>query len=298
MIYIGGYPAQDNQGIYLLENDLSLKKQICNDEGTSYFDVVDEKIYTIIKREDKGGIAIFEDGQEVKCVLTPYKPACFIKRHLDKIYATYYHDSCVQIYDLNLNLLHEIHYPTNSKCHQVSFFKNNWCVLCLGLDQIIFYNMENEEIKRMDFPQNSGPRHLVKTSDEKTMFVISELSNELFVVDMNEMKIKQVLSIKQNDEPTTGAAIRLSKDEKHIYTSTRGQDLIKHFIKKDQWEEVQCFQLNGNLPRDFDVNYECVVVGYQGSNLVEKIYLDEEKNLTNHIEQVYYDKIVCVRIYD
>ena len=50
MIYIGGYAAQKNCGIYQLNDDMTFHHQICDDEGTSYFDVDEQYIYTILKK--------------------------------------------------------------------------------------------------------------------------------------------------------------------------------------------------------------------------------------------------------
>lgn len=297
MIYIGGYAALNNQGIYQLNDDLSFHHQICNEEGTSYFDIDGHQIYTIIKKENRGGIAIYDlNGKKYAEYLCDYKSACFIKKHDNKLYATYYHDDCVQIFDLNLRLLKEIKFPSGSKCHQVAFLKNKIAIVCLGNDEVVFYDGNYEKLNHLKFPKFSGPRHVVINSDEKRMFVVSELSNELFVVDLTKMDIIQTLSILENGQSTTGAAIRLSKDEKHLYTSTRGQNLIKHFIYEQEWKEQQCFHLNGELPRDFMLTDDSIIVGYQGTNLVEKIQLDNNKNLDKVINQINYDKIVCVKV--
>lgn len=294
MIYIGGYKAEQNQGIYALCDDLSFHHQICTDDGTSYFDVDQNGIYTIIKENEQGGVAIYDHKGLLKSkALFDKKPGCFIKKHDDKIYVAYYHDACVQVFDLQLNLLKEIQFESGAKCHQIAFFHEGIAVVCLGLDQIIFYDDNYQVIRKIHFPKGSGPRHLVSKKDESEIYVLSELSNELFI--LKNHKIVQFLSIKQNDIPTSGAAIRLSEDEKHLYTSTRGQNLIKHFIREDIWKEAQCYPLTGIHPRDFNLKSDSVIVGYQGTDLVEIITLDEEKNLKETIHRAKYDKIVCVK---
>lgn len=297
MIYIGGYAASKNQGIYQLNEDLSLNHQICNEEGTSYFDVDSQYVYTIIKKENRGGVAIYDkNGIKQAEYLGDYKAGCYIKKHCDKIYVAYYHDDCVQIFDLRLHLLKEIQFPIGSKCHQVVFIKNKMAIVCLGNDEVIFFDENYHQINTMEFPKLSGPRHIVFTKDNKYMYAVSEFSNQLFIVDLKVMKIVQTLSILENEQVTTGAAIRLSNDEKHLYTSTRGQNLIKHFVFEQEWIEKQCFHLSGDCPRDFMLSDDSIVVGYQNTDLVEKITLDENKNLDKCINFVHYDKIVCVKI--
>ncbi len=295
MIYIGGYAAENNRGIYLLNDDLSLHHQICDDEGTSYFDVDEQNIYTILKRNDKGGVAVFDhDGKEKACCLFDKKPGCFIKKYNGRIYCAYYHDACVQIFDEQLTLLHELIYPQGSKCHCVDFFKDKFAVVCLGLDLICFYDYDFHFLEAFEFPKGSGPRHMVHTQDEKQLMVITELSNQLFILD-SKGNVEEVFSIKEKEDVvTTGAAIRLSADEKHLYTSTRGQDILKHFVYDERWQEVQCIHLKGSLPRDFQLFEDALVVGYQGSCLVEKMQLDHDY-VGDVIQSANYDKIVCIK---
>lgn len=295
MIYIGGYENENNQGIYELNDDLSLHKQICDVLGCSYFDVDETCIYTIIKENNCGGIAKYDKkGNLLSKYMTNMKPACFIKKYKNRIYVAYYHDATTQVFDLNLNLLHEFKFEAGSKCHCVIHFKDKFGIINLGKDQIVFYDYEYQLSFKLDFPKNSGPRHACVTKDEQTIFVLSELSNELFIVDMNTRTIVQILPIHENETPTFGAAIRLSKDEKHLYTSTRGQDVLKHFEKKEKWEEVQSILLSGNHPRDFQLFEDSLVIGYQNTNLVEKIYLDNHM-ISDRKESVNYNKIVCIK---
>lgn len=295
MIYIGGYAAQKNCGIYQLNDDMTFHHQICNDEGTSYFDVDEQYIYTILKRNDKGGIAVFDhDGNEKASLLFDKKPGCFIQKYKNRIYCAYYHDACIQIFDEHLIFLHELNYPQGSKCHYVDFFKEKFAVVCLGLDLICFYDYDFHFLYAIEFPKGSGPRHMVHTKDEKTLMVLSELSNELFIMN-DQGKIEKTFSIKENEMTTTGAAIRLSADEKHLYTSTRGQDLLKHFVYEKEWKEAQCIHLNGSQPRDFQLFDNFLIIGYQGSCLVEKLQLDQRQYIGEVIQSVAYDKIVCIK---
>lgn len=296
MIYIGGYESKTNQGIYELNDDLSLHRHICQELGTSYFDVDEDRIMTIIKRNQYGGVAIYDkQGNLVTDVMTTYKPACFIQKHFDRIYVAYYHDSCLQVYDVCLHLVHEISYASGAKCHFVGFLENMFCVILLGMDQIHFYDYDFHELFVLDFPIHSGPRHACFTKDETKMYVLSELSNELYIIDLKQRKIIQTLSIKENEDETIGAAIRLSEDEKHLYTTTRGQDVLKHFVLEDEWKEVQCIHLHGQFPRDFQLKGKEMIVGYQKSCLVEKLSMDEHGFIQETKAQVFYDKIVCVK---
>lgn len=139
MIYIGGYENEKNQGIYELNDDLSLHCHICKEAGTSYFDVDEQYLYAIIKKDGFGGVAIYDlKGNKLYEYITSYVPACFIEKHGEYIYVANYHASIVQVFDLKLHLLHELRYPKGSKCHCVCFMEDKFGVVTLGLIKFIF----------------------------------------------------------------------------------------------------------------------------------------------------------------
>lgn len=144
------------------------------------------------------------------------------------------------------------------------------CVVDLGLDKIIGYQIarENDDILlneafQTNLPPGTGPRHMVFSKDGKRAYVIGELSNEVFVFDYsdeNGFRCIQAISALQGadvDSSNTGAAIKMSKDGKYIYTSIRGQDIITVFHisqASGKLNVVQQISCAGKSPRDISLD--------------------------------------------
>lgn len=294
MNYIGGYTSDTNRGIYQIDDSLRIVDHVVDEEATSYFTISNHQVITILKRHNQGGVAIFENKQEVASYFDECKPGCFIEEHQNLIYVTYYHDAQVKIFNKRCEVVKTHQYQQGAKPHYVGFLGDCYYVICLGLDEIKFYSYTDENIYSIHFPQGSGPRHAVSLLDESILFVLSELSNQIFVIDLKQKKIIQTVTITQQTD-TTGAAIRLSKDEKHLYASTRGADLIAHYTWNKELSHQQNYHCTGSHPRDFKLLDDAIIVGYQKTSRVEKISLDEKKNLQEVTHVLDLDKIVCVK---
>ena len=73
------------------------------------------------------------------------------------------------------------------------------------------------------------------------------------------------------EEPNTAAAIRLSPDQKYLYTSNRGHNSLVSFkISANglDLEQLQTIKTQGDFPRDFqfDLTGNYVLVPHQKSN--------------------------------
>ena len=90
--------------------------------------------------------------------------------------------------------------------------------------------------------------------------MFTELSSEIFVYDFKDgdYHLKQVVKTLPEDfqGENTGAAIRLSPDEKHLYVSNRGQDSISAFKVKENHllEKIATYPSGGEHPRDFNLS--------------------------------------------
>lgn len=149
----------------------------------------------------------------------------------------------------------------------------------IGLDCLVLYSIHNQSItekERIPFPDGSGPRHMVLSKNNCFLYVCTENSNEVFVIDINNYQFIQQI-------PTTVAAnsncsaICLSENEKHLYVANRFSDTIAHFQLKDYMIEQACLiPCNGKNPRHMILssNHE-LIVAYQDSNFVSIAPLDE-----------------------
>ena len=152
----------------------------------------------------------------------------------------------------NLQLIHKLETGRESGCHQILLAGQFLLALCLLREQILIYDRTRnwQQVGTIDFPKGTGPRHGIFTRDGQTLFVVSELSNELFVFQNLKLVSAQPL-LEQNDLPAAAAAIRLSPDEKFLYVSVRERNVICVFalagITATKIQEAPC---GGDHPRD------------------------------------------------
>ena len=104
----------------------------------------------------------------------------------------------------------------------------------VGLDRIYFYKIGNGTVTESDrilTEEGQHPRHAVWTRDERRLYVITELSNEVLVYAMPEKKLLQRISTLS--EGFSGkshcSAICLSPDEKTLYGANRYSESLVFF---------------------------------------------------------------------
>ena len=95
----------------------------------------------------------------------------------------------------------------------------------LGCDRLICYNVENgrlalPEAKIVALPAGSGPRHCAYSPDGDYLYVVAELSDEVFAFRTSDYKLldRHVLNA---GNPEGGAHIVVSADGKYVYASSR-----------------------------------------------------------------------------
>ena len=126
----------------------------------------------------------------------------------------------------------------------------------VGTDVIYFYNIKDGSITESDriyTERGQHPRHAVFTEDEKTLYVITELSNEILVYDMPEKKLTQRISTLPLgfEGKSHCSAICLSPDEKTVYGANRYSESIVFFGVNDDRTLYEKHRINcsGEKPR-------------------------------------------------
>lgn len=306
----GGYPSDPTTGIVMteLEHGHFMNVQsLIKADYTTYFDHYDQVIATIQKVNGKGGLALYDiSGALLQEVSESEKPACYLCFSHDgkHLVTTNYHEGLVHIYNYENQLIlnKEINYGKDAKMHCAWFDQLDQTLILasLGLDQLIVLDHEFNEIKRIDFPSGSGIRHLISDHQNRYLYAVSELSNELFVIDLKDYHVCQQVSMLMDESiPSSAAAIRLSKDGKHLYASTRGQDLIVHFnvLADGMLELNEIYHCNHQTPRDFylsdDEKY--MLIAYQDSDCIDCVTLNENMALRETIDTLKLPKIVCIK---
>lgn len=304
-VWFGGYTSHDSKGIYTANvendgNDIKLAdiKNIVELERPTYFQLVGDLLFTIIQKDNQGGIASYriKDGkaEQLDVYLHDGASPCYIsvdpEKHL--IFTANYHLATINVfsYDGNGKLTfitndkHERHGPRveQDQAHPHFFdetLAGNLVSCDLGIDAVDFYKLDGDKLKhlaRYQMEKGFGTRHLTFSPDGKTMYIVGELSSQVNVAHLNEntWEFEDVATYKTIPDNFTehngAAAIRISKDGKFIYVSNRGHDSIAVFkvLDNGELELTQRVSVFGSFPRDFnwDKSENYLVVANQNTN--------------------------------
>lgn len=289
--YIGTYSKQGSKGIYLVETDSltgELKELDAYEaQNPSYLAISKDKkhLYCVLetsKTDGKygGGAASFrikEDGtlKFLSKAHTGGTSPCHLTAGSDDrfLYIANYSDGTLTTLPLNNGVIedepdiiaHKGKGPNEMRqegphihCAVLCEGGKSLCVADLGLDRIDFYNISEGkpvEGRVAATDPGAGPRHAVFSADGQYMWVVCELSNEVYAFDTGTLsKIGVYKSLPEDFEGrSTCAAIKLSPDGRFICASNRGHDSIAVYKINEGSGElslVEIYKLKGKTPRD------------------------------------------------
>lgn len=255
---VGTYTKEKSKGVYLVSNGkVSLFQET---DGPTY--VVYQKPYLFTLcfhglRIFKNHELIYEDKEEKKGpthVSIPEK-AHFYTANYGMGHMRHYHFEKGKA-----DLIEMIRYQEGSHAHQVydSSHTKYIYTVDLGLDCIYVYQLDNRNLSLVTILKTepkSGPRHIV-VSKLGFIYCITEYSNEVYIFDPNFKQVGQFKTLPKGSKKNDSAAIRLSPDEKHLYVSNRGDDIITHFIIDEPHKITlkDTYSTRGKHPRDFNIS--------------------------------------------
>ena len=162
--------------------------------------------------------------------------ACFLTWQEGLLYSANYHDGHVLIHRVEngkLHLVRRLFLGEESGCHQVIFHGRWLLVPCLKRDRVFLFDRENgwAGAGELVFPAGTGPRHGLFTANHRRFYLVSETSNQLFTYTASgpDFTLEGAVPILPAGCAGETAAIRLSGDERTLYVSVRGADLIAVF---------------------------------------------------------------------
>lgn len=298
--YIGTYNTFDSKGVYQFGIDettgrISRIQSFYAADDAKCVALAGNKLIITMSKENKGGIALLDKmtGELLDTALYENKTPCFIGYDSGFVYTANYHDGTVMIYQIKNDKLHltkRIDIQTKAGCHQVILHDDYLLIPCLLMDEIrIFKRSEDFAlVKILKFPQGTGPRHGVFNKKHTRFYLVSELSNEFFAYDVEDLHFKLIAKIalvsQTGQSKASSAAIRLTRDETCVYISTRGADLLSVICVKDEIKLIQ--QRNsGKHPRDFVLSNDeryLLTVNRDSDNLI--IYkLDRDTKIIGNV---------------
>lgn len=304
IIYAGTYTAKTSKGIYSFHfcdgvlSDVKLFARIDNPKYLAYHNGMITSVADLV---NGSGVALFsQEGEIVDQIAYEERTSCHISSEGEDIYTANYHTGTVtQLKEVNgkLKRVHNVQIQDGAGCHQVIVWKDRILVPCLFLDRVVIMDRNLNRVGSIRFNAGTGPRHGVISKDGEYLYLVSELSNELFVIHTGDWNIETSIPVLPNDEMHVRdtAAIRLSEDEHYIYVSTRTKNVISVIELKDHKPElIQCVSTLGKHPRDFMIVDKWILVANRNSNEVVSFEIDEDGTLGKPVSRIEIPEAVSL----
>lgn len=272
--YVGTYTSEKSEGIYAFtyENqtitDVHLFTKVRNPK---YLAWMNDYIVAVCDFEEGSGVAVFDlNGNEIDHIVFEAFTSCYVGVKDNLIFTAHFHSGDVTLLRFennHLELVQRTHIKEKAGCHQVIPYKDQYLVPCLFMDQIKILNQDFNVVDEISFEEGSGPRHAVFSDDEKYLYVVGELSNLLYVVDMHTKKIVNTEELLENGLSHVKDTATIRKKGDYLYVSTRTQDVITvlHVSGKDV-KRIQVTSCAGKHPRDFVIVDDDIIVANRFSD--------------------------------
>lgn len=304
MLYAGTYTAKSSQGIYSFsfeDGRLSSSQLFCEIKNPKYLTKKDNCLITVADFDYESGVALINAEGDIKNKIAFEKrTSCFITSEDDDIYTANYHTGVVTHLKLvqdELKFINSIQIQDGAGCHQILVFHDRILVPCLFLDRVFIFDRSLKKIGSIHFNANTGPRHGVFSKDGKYLYLVSELSNELFVIETDEWNIIHQIPVLMSKEihVRDTAAIRLSDDEKFIYVSTRTKDVISVIELEDHKPTViQTVSCGGKHPRDFVLLGQYLLCANKNTNEVVSFKINDDGTLGKIVDRIEVPEVVAL----
>lgn len=268
--YIGTYTTGRSQGIYRFTFDpdtgaLSEPILFAAVRNPKCIARKGSILASAIELEGRAGVALWDARHPCTppfSMCCPEKQTpCHLRFSGSSLLAANYHEGLFTVYRTdshNLSCATQIACGEKAGCHQSLGRRGFILVPCLEQDQVRIFDRKFSPRGVILFPAGSGPRHGIFHPKDRTLWMVTERSHELYHFNYADTRYQllQQVSILPKDHPeyaaSTTAAIRLSPDGRFLYTSTRGADIMSVFaLDADGAHLIQQVPCGGKHPRDF-----------------------------------------------
>ncbi len=254
----GTYTEKGSEGIYRFvfeDGKVSASDLFCRISDPKYISVQNGLVATAASFAEGCGIAVLDrDGNILDRAVFEDQPSCYVSWHDDRIYCANYHAGHFTVLSWQngkLAVIRTVTIREKAGCHQVIFHSDRILVPCLLLDEVRMFSYDLEPLGTISFLKGTGPRHGVFRKDGSVLYLTSELSNELFMIDTGSWTVRKSVSVLPEGKMhlTDGAAIRMSANEKTVYVSTRTENIITA-ADAETLAVKQIISCGGDHPRD------------------------------------------------
>ena len=302
-IYAGTYTVKDSQGIYRFEFEdgkFSQPELFCAIKSSKYLCPYRDRVIAICDGEEKSGLSLIDEKGRILDTLLFEKPSsCYVTVCDDLIYTANYHAGTIsrlRIREDKFELLKTVSIRDKAGCHQVLFHEDKILVPALFLDKVLIFDEDLNRIGEIAFPKGSGPRHGIFNKDHTRLYLVSELSNELFVIDPVTMKITATVGLLANGEKHAEgtAAVRLSDEESFLYVSTRGKNVVSAVDVREKPKLLQNADCGGDHPRDFILIGSYLLCADRFSDEVVCFRIEEDGLIGEECGRIRVPEAVCL----
>lgn len=184
---------------------------------------------------------------------------CYSEKN-NKLFAASYADGSLLKLDVNngkfsnLKYMKQINDERDSKVHCVTLNDDESLLLTvnISLDELFIYDFDLNLVKTIKLPKGIGPRHAKWIGNY--IYIITEYSNELLIVDYNEGIVLDRKSTICRDVTSYGGTLNITSDNKYIYCANRGEETIAKFlICNNKLEYIESFSCGGEHPRHMEL---------------------------------------------
>lgn len=200
-----------------------------------------------------------KEVDELKIPGTTLTHLCYSKKH-QKMFAASYADGALLKVDVkdgkysNLKYMKQIEDERESKVHCMTLNDDESLVLSVNikLDELFIYDLDLNLVKTIKLPIGIGPRHAKWIGNN--IYIITEYSNELLIVDYNLGSIIDTVHTIHSDVVSYGGTLNITSDAKYIYAANRGEETIaKYQIINNKLEYLKSFSCGGMQPRHMEL---------------------------------------------
>lgn len=332
-IYLGTYTRRESKGIYSITLDTEKEQLVdltlrAEEKSPTYLArSKKERVYTVTEVDGAGGCGAYTPEFELLNTVTEEgAPLCYVAvdepRQL--VYGANYHKGEVNVYkilaDGSIEATDHIYHdepvgPHENQdtphVHYTDLTPDQRLAVCdLGTDRVYTYDVSAEgkltEAAVYVAATGTGPRHLVFHPNHQYAYLVGELDSSLTVLRYNEAdgsfeEIQKVPTLPEDfTDFNSGAAVRVSKDGRFVYSSNRGHNSLVVFEVTEDGAGlnfIQRLSTEGDFPRDFDLdptNKFLVCANQNSDNLTLYRRNAETGELTTIQKDVYAPECVCV----
>ena len=195
-----------------------------------------------------------------------------------------------------------------SHVHSAKFLKDDLFISDLGRNAFYQYKLK-DDLYTLESPSiiemngNPGPRHFSISKDGNFIYIINEYGGSITSFKKTDTGFKQIDFDSTIDEKYKGenkcADIHLSKDERFLYGSNRGENTIAVFKRNTETgmiDKIQNISVFGDWPRNFaiDPTGKFLLVANEKSENISVFSINNSNGKLKFLHDIKIPSPVCL----